>query len=94
MPGIHQGGPPPGQIPFGTLGKLSQEQGAHRKGQDGIPQELQTFIAGAALRVFMRIRTVAQGLIQQLQVLETMAQPLRQAFQFLPALWEQADFFP
>ena len=32
----------------------------------------------------MGIRTVAQGLVQQPQILETLVQPLGQAFQFLP----------
>ncbi len=84
LPGIYQGGSPPGHLPFGTFGKPGQEQGADGEGQDRVPQELQPFIAGAAPRVIMGIGTVAQGLVQQPEVPEAVLQPQGQALQFLP----------
>ena len=84
LPGIYQSGPPSGHLSFGTFGKPGQQERTDGEGQNRVPQELQPFIAGAAPRVIMGIRTVAQGLVQQPQILETLLQPLGQAFQFLP----------
>ena len=74
LPGVHQGGPPSGKFSFRTLGKGGQQQVADGEGEHRIPQKLQLFVAGAVLRILVGIRAVAQGPVQQAEVLEPVPQ--------------------
>ena len=60
---------------------MLQQQITHRQGQDRVPQKLQLLVAGAGPRIFMGKGTVAQGLVQQGQVLEAVAQEAGQSSQ-------------
>ena len=70
----HQGRPGAGQVALGQVGVIAVQVVGHHHAQDGIPQELQPFVAVQLAPALVGPGAVGEGIFQQGGVLKGVAQ--------------------